>query len=320
MVIARAAIFSDATIIRRLQTEFVPFAGKRLELEQGPLSQWWIPLLQNLRPNWRQGYSSQGSYVAGSDGVGHAFDNYNTDARRFNALLDRGLASFRRAQPRTVQVSTEMARAAQPMSPPPGASVLRIFTRIHPLPAGSHESNRGLGREHVWVLADEMRAMAAARDGQSFAMPRAFVARLVTFGLSDNVRGQVWHFQPGDVRQANFTAQATRTNGSLRSFTFSATFLKRGAIQSDSDRGVEGRLEGEFEVDTTPMKIVRFRAFADTQAWSGNPGARFPTPPGRYPLLFAIVEANDALAQAVPPEVPNPLSDYYLRTQLPNAR
>lgn len=47
-------------------------------------------------------------------------------------------------------------------------------------------------------------------------------------------------------------------------------------------------------------RIVRFRARVDAKAWGANTNT-WHQPPGRFPLVIAMVEANDAIARAVSP-------------------
>ena len=324
MLQGRSALFSDTTIIRRLQTEFVPFAGRRLDLEnaRSPLSRWWLPLVQNVNPRHRPGYTSQGCYVVGWDGVGYAFDNYNRDAGRLNVLLDRGLAQFRQHPPQPVTIPADFAQASAPHTPPSGASVVRVFTRIRLLPAGQSGQFTFVGREHMWIYPDEVRALLAASENNTgpFAMPRTLVARLVLFHIVDNTRGQVVPWRPQDVSKAAFTARSLRTANGRRTFSFSGDFAKRGATNFFTDRGHEGHIEGEFDVEIATQKITRFRAYAEAQSWAEAPTERPGNPPrGRYPLVIGMIEANDALAQCAPPE-PSEAGDYYARPSLPLGR
>jgi len=317
----RSALFSDPTIIRRLQTEFVPFAGRRLDLEnpRSPLSQWWLPLVQSVNPNHQTGYTSQGCYVVGWDGAGFAFDNYNRDAGRLNVLLDRGLAQFRRHAPRLFTIPADYAQAAAPHAPPTDVSVVRIFTRIRPFPAGQSSQSTFVGREHMWIYPDEVRAMLAASEDNErpFAMPRTLVARLVLFHIVDNTRGQVMPWRPQDVSKADFTARATHTANGRRTFSFSGDFAKRGATNFFTDRGHEGHIDGEFDVDIATQKITRLRAYGKAQSWAVASAERPTNPPrGRYPLVIGMIEANDTLAQCAPPEA-SEAGDYYARPPLP---
>jgi hypothetical protein len=184
-------------------------------------------------------------------------------------------------------------------------SVVRVFARVKPLPAGEERMNNHVGREHMWIFPDEVREMLAASRqlNQDFAMPRNLVARLVVFHIIDNVRGQVIPWRPADVTKANFTARAVKKADGNRTFTFQGEFAKRGSIQAYPERGHEGTIAGEFDVDVKTVKITRFRAYSEGEAWATSRYNWPSNPPkGRYPLVLALVDADDKLAKVVPPE------------------
>jgi hypothetical protein len=46
----------------------------------------------------------------------------------------------------------------------------------------------------------------------------------------------------------------------------------------------------------------KFRAYATANAWGGgNAGHTEQPPPGKFRLVFAFVEGNDALSRGIPP-------------------
>lgn len=310
----RAALFSDATIIHRLQTEFIPCGAKREDLERS-LGGWWLPLVERLNPSHPPGMTTQGSYVLGADGTGYVCDNYNRDPRRLNTLLDIGLARFRLSPPRPVRISPEEIRAASPPEPPPGVSVVSVFARIRPLPAGEPSEFNWVGREQMWIFPDDVRELLAASDNRDgpFALPQALATRIVLFHVLDNTRGEPVPWQPRDVRRATFSMRVTGRADGRRAFAFSGDYAKRGATPFFTDRGHEGHMEGEFEIDTSSRKTTRFRAYSEGQAWGDAPYWRPGNPPrGRYPLVIAMIEANDALAASCPPQAAES-GGYYAR-------
>ena len=86
----RSALFGDPAVVRRLQTEFIPYAGDRQFLERR-LGNWWFSIVRALNPRLPQGMTTQGSYVIGCDGTPYAYDNFNRDSHRFSSMLDRGI-------------------------------------------------------------------------------------------------------------------------------------------------------------------------------------------------------------------------------------
>lgn len=274
--------------------------------------------MQGLKPQWTPGQSTQGSYVIGWDGVGYAADNYNRDPRRLEMLLDRGLTRFRQTPPQPVTIPESYKAASKPPAPPEGVSIIRVFTRVRPLPEGEPEQFTWLGREHMWIYPSEVREMLANTKvgAAAVAMPRTLVARLVLFHIIDNTRGQVLPWRPQDVTKADFSMRATGETGELRTFSFVGDFAKRGTTGFFTDRGHEGHIDGEFSVDMKTNEILKFRAYCEAQAWAEAPHDRPGNPPkGRYPLVIAMIEADDELATCAPPEA-SFTGDYYRNVQL----
>ena len=54
-------------------------------------------------------------------------------------------------------------------------------------------------------------------------------------------------------------------------------------------------------LDRASVKIRKFRAFAEGRAWGAGTYTPSP-PPGKFPLLFAVQETNDAFSKIVPPQ------------------
>lgn len=269
-------------------------------------------MVRSAKPQ-HAGGSTQGYYVLTGDGTGLLWDNY---LPRLAQFLDRGLAAFRQRPPRPGGSSPEPARLAAPQAPPPGASVLRLYTRIRPLPAGAGPMNAMLGRDSMWVLREEIQEIVAAsnRGGEAFELPRTLATRLVRFHMVDNTRGQVWPWNPRSVRSAVFTARTLRSKGGVRTLSFTGSFAKEDAHPPQwTDRGHEGKVEGEFDVDLAASTLLRFRALAECRAWRDAGYDRVATPPpGRYPVVTALVEATDELARQVAPE-PAAAGNAYLR-------
>lgn len=282
-------------------------------LLRGPNAEWWRRVVPSANPNYRGG-STQGYYVLGADGRGYLWDNFPP---RLPTFLATGVERYRQ-NPASATVTGAEIRRDSPTPPPAGASVIRLYTRIRPLPAQANPMNALLGRDYMWILRDEVRAIANGPKAGDFALPENLVARLVTFHMVDNVRGQVWPWRPQDISRARFTARFVREDGTQRTFTLRGDFAKRDSHPPQwNDRGHEGTLGGQLTVDTQTNKIVRLRARVDCTAWSDATYDRNAGPPsGRYPIITALVEANDKLAQEVTPEQA-PTGQYYLYSRLP---
>ena len=301
--------FSDPAVIRRLQTRFIPVAGNthELQIRPSPGQQWFVrmafapevPGSGELRRQYRRDHTVQGFFVAGADGTNYGWRNERSP-RIVARFLDASLAAYRKRAPRTVSLTGAAPHRSAVKVPNASTSVVRVFSRIRPVPAGADPRNKDVGRDHFWVLSSDVRALRAASpgDGRPFPMPPALVARLVRFHLVDNVRGEPDMWTAEDVRKADFTARRRRSANGADSFVFHGAFAQR---TPNGRRGLEGRIWGEFDVPSATDKVVRFRAFGKGQAWGRS---RYtPRPPRRrFPMVFALVEADDAAARTVSPQ------------------
>jgi hypothetical protein len=178
--------------------------------------------------------------------------------------------------------------------------VLRVFSRIQPMPPNVSDLNRGVGRDHLWVYAEEAQAiLAEAEAGKTeFPLPKTLTARLARFHLLDNVRGEPDMWRPDQIKRAEFIVQPLGKTATQRTFRLAGNYAM---ALPDNQRGLEGKLSGEFTLDTRSGKIVRFRAYGEAQAWGRATYTPDP-PPGRFPLKFAIVETKDAVSKIVAPQ------------------
>ncbi len=269
-------------------------------------------LREQLKQHGDEGNTAQGLYIVGADGKLYGWINDHNVAE-VQKFLQRGLAEYQSHPPSTIQIQQSTVNERFSMVPDPSTSVIRVFTRVHPVPRGSDELNNGIGRDHFWILRDELQQITSSiqDNGRPFALPSPLVARMVRFHLIDNVRGEPDMWKPEEVKQKNFSARYVGGNASAKFYEFHGDFGQR---TSDGKRGLQGSIDGRFQVAITQLKISQFRAFAQMKAWGASrftPGA----PAGQFPLLTAMVEANDQVSQVVPPQALYEWSDYYLKPQ-----
>jgi hypothetical protein len=100
-----------------------------------------------------------------------------------------------------------------------------------------------------------------------------------------------------------FTAKLVRRHDAIWSFVLVGAFTMaaRGTWSATGEVGREGTISGEFDIDADTSKIVRFRAYSDGLAWGGTDASGIAPPPGRFPLKFALVEAEDDASRSVFP-------------------
>src|SRR5947209_13654879 len=107
----------------------------------------------------------QGLYIAGADGRAYGWYNDHRSPAVIQAFLDAGLANFRRHPPAAADIPAEAIRAAARKLVDPSISVLAVFARIRPVPAGCEARNSTLGRDHMWVTRAEVQALLNAECG-----------------------------------------------------------------------------------------------------------------------------------------------------------
>lgn len=280
----------------------MPAVGVHELLTRGPLASWWDDLVRRANPRYSGG-TTQGYYVLASDGTPVLWDNY---IPRIPEVLRRGLSLAKDRRARGAPPPELDAASAAPPQPPPGTSVVRLFTRIHPLPDGAGPMNALIGRDYMWILEDEVKAIAerATTRGTIVDLPATLASRLCIFHLADNVRGTVWPWSPRSVSRCELEGRVTAVEGAKRRLVITGAIAKEDSHPPQwSARGQVGTIEGELEVDAGAARIVRLRLIAKQTAWSDATYSRAASPPsGRYPLVTAIVEANDPLASQIAPD------------------
>lgn len=269
-----------------------------------PAGRWFTSFACEHVERVKRGETSQGFYTLSADGTFYGYNN-NRSIERVNALMDEALAEFRRAAPGPAEISKADIAAPWARTPDSGAAVVRVFSRIRPVPAGAAEANGHLGRDHLWITAEEIRAMLAG--GDEFPLPRTLAQRMVRYHLIDNVRGEPNMWAADEVKKAEFTVRrvpkevagvSRAAASSPVEFEFQGDFAQ---VTKDNSRGLEGAIHGRLTIEEGHSRLVRFRAYAECMAW-GSGTYTGGAPDGKFPLLIAMIEANDAIALSVPPQ------------------
>lgn len=172
------------------------------------------------------GDTTQGFYVVGADGKLYGWFNAHHVPYTLHSIKS-ALEAYRRDPLARVEISQKEISSPYSNSPDSTTSVVRTFTRIRPLPAGCDDLNNAIGRDHLWIYADDVQAIEAAsrnNKDKSFSLPKNLVARLVRFHLIDNVRGEPDDWESEDVKQANFTAQLVSQDTKAKHFQFHGVY------------------------------------------------------------------------------------------------
>lgn len=245
-------------------------------------------------------HDPQGYYVAGADGQSYGWVN-DADPSDLHRFLDRALKQWRAHPPRRVTVTATERDEPWARFPDPSTEVVRIYSRIRPLPKDVWGLNRGVGRDFLWIYREELQAIAgsAITAGTEVTLPQSLVQRLVRYHLVDGVRGTPDMWGPRAVRRAEAHARLISVEGNIARIAFNLVFAMRAPGRHA--RGYQGRLDGELAIDRTTLRLTRFRAIAEGSAWGAGKYVPFP-PPGRFHLIIAMTEARDEVARQVPPE------------------
>lgn len=297
----RASVFSRPEIIDELK-QFVPVAQNTAftqwrEADDELSDFFWQVAKQTAAWRTQAGQTTQGYYVFDAAGRLYGYLN-NRDPAQLLALLKRAESQFASSPPPTLDLPDDIP-TVQPTAPD-GATIVQVFSRIEPLPAGAHELNAGVGRDYLWIPPQEVVRL------EQGVFPPTLVARLTRFHLWDNVRGEPDLWEKNQVRTADFSATPHREGDTIRveiagRFDIEAPAGKRGYRSRElPPSGYEGTLRGEITIDAETQRVTRLELYAEGAAW-GESTFTPHAPLGRFPLKIAFVLAEDRLAQEVPP-------------------
>ncbi|MBV6502516.1 MAG: hypothetical protein AKCLJLPJ_00563 [Fimbriimonadales bacterium] len=237
--------------------------------------------VSQINPRVRDGVTSQGFYVIGPDGQAFGFNN-NRNVDRVLDMLRKARSAFLAApkRPGTRPELKDVSPAA-----PPGTIVLRMYSRISPIPKDSHPSNENLQRDHVWILSDEAAQLRSGSD-----VPETLVARFCRFAFVDAVRGEPDFWKTSEILERKFRIQTAPDGRRLLTGEFRMA-------TADGRRGLNGRLEAVLTY--AGATLSNFRGFASAVAWGASTYTPNP-PPGQFPMKFAFVLATNAIDTVAP--------------------
>lgn len=293
--------FCDEKTIERLKQEFIPYAGNCADLQwrRTPAARWFMGMAGQVNPRVQSGETTQGFYIAGADGTAYGFSNRRS-LDRIHALMDHGRDAFYRQERKKTTFSEEELKSPFTRMAPSGTSIVRVFTRIRPVPITAHPINKSVGRDHLWILQDEVKEIirSASRVGQDVPMPNQLSSRMVRFHLIDNVRGEPDMWTKDQVVQSDFTVKLLQRSGEVYRYSFQGKFEQKRA---DGLRWQKGTIRGEFEISTLKNQIMKFRAYSEGEAF-GRSKYTANEPAGSFPLVIAMTEADDELSRNIPPQ------------------
>ncbi len=260
----------------------MPVVGNTHDLQNGrhDAARWFMETVGKINSRVQSGHTSQGFYVIAADGTAYEFNN-NRNVERVLAVLDKGLQQFLAKPPPKVEIAES---SDGQLIPPQGTTILRVYSRIRPVPEGCNDSNENVQRDHFWMLPVEAAALG------DLQVPASLVNRLCRFAFVDAIRGEPDFWKPSEVQPASFKVERLDSNRVRLTGSFKMA-------TPDSKRGIEGSLEAEIGIKGG--KITQFEGFAEATAWGA--GTYTPNPPaGKFPIKFAFVLAPKSPTTVAP--------------------
>ena len=263
-------------------------------------------MASSVNPRLARNETAQGFYIAGADGTAYGWYHQFRDPQRVSAFMDGAVAKFRQKPPAKVEVPQQNVKGPGNTPPDASTSVVRVFTRIRPLPADTDRLAMAVGRDHIWLYADEVKTMvdASTKVGAEFALPPTVVQRIARFHLISNVKGQPGTWKANEVQKAMVSAKVIAASGDRRTLSLVGEFAMKSPNGTD---GYTGKLEGVLELDAKTNKMARLNAYVEGEGFGDHSWARGSEyaaregTRGRFPLVFAMVDANDTVARTLPP-------------------
>jgi len=197
-VLDRESTFADPTIVKLLQTRFIPVAiDQAYQRRQKDNEGRFYQKIANQGPRKIGRGTTQGLYTADAAGTLLAFTN-NRGAQRVQRMLQTALQKH---QPVKVAAITKgLPDARYNPQPPEGGLVVRVTSKI--LSGYEEPENEfrrifqtSLGRDNLWIRADEHTTLA---KGQ---LPKSLLKRLARYHLVDNTRGEPTMWRENEIEK-----------------------------------------------------------------------------------------------------------------------
>ena len=281
----RESTFANPAVVKLLQTRFIPVAiDQAYQRRQKDNEGRFYQKIANQGPRKVGRGTTQGLYAADASGRFLGYNN-NRSANRVLGMMQSALAKHRPVK--VAAIAKGKLDARYNPKPPKGGLVVRVTSKV----LGGYEEpdnefrriyQTSLGRDNLWIRADEHSALA---KGQ---LPQSLLKRLARFHLVDNTRGEPPMWRDNEIKKL----EGTLRNGQLR-----ATVQLKTA---NAARGYEAQLFGHIEIKNG--KVTRLDLVAKGTFWGEGTYTRR-APKGRFPLAiaFTLADGKDA-ADSIPPQ------------------
>lgn len=322
--------FADPDIIRMCQDDFIPVAGddwyqRRRQDKEGDFLR---TLAAAAGRRGENGTTLQHIYLFTADGTLLGAKNAGQDVPFMKNLMRQSLASFDRlpeAKRKPGAVTVEDRGRPDPnysRTPPAGGLIVKEYTRILDFKDGAYcKGNcQALGgekaaRDHLWITADELKALAPAKAevGFRYPLPEKIANRIARFHLVDNTRGEPSPWTGEQIRARRFTLRVIAvTADGVEVRLEGEAVLATAAELPKADRGYEVRLLGTLRWVPAKGTFDRFDVVALGAHW-GEHSHNAPARPGKSLIGHVFELATDKPGDKTPPQGIRDIGAYYGR-------
>jgi hypothetical protein len=157
------------------------------------------------------------------------------------------------------------------------------------------------------LKSDAAEILSRLRDAKKADAPEALSKRLCRYHLTDNVRGESDLWEPDNVKKRAFTVTIIAETATTLTVELGGTFamlmsdIKVEGRKKKSEMGLEGTLEGIFEIDKAKATFKGAKLYASAIGWGASTFTP-DEPPGKFPVKFAMVVATNAASRLVAPQ------------------
>jgi hypothetical protein len=289
----RASTFADDHVIDLLRNKFVPVAVDcwYLDRAKDAAGEFYKKVVSQRQPFEPGKRSTQGFYAFAPDGALLKGWN-NRNVPRMRDYLDQALKDFK---PVEAEAAGEARDPRFARTLPESAIVVDVYSKILKAewPPTDDEMILPLrvstGRDHLWILKDEIAALAAGR------VPDALAKRIARFHLLDNTRGEPPHWSGAEIKDLKMKLKDGRLSGSVK------------LAMANGDRTYDAALGGVVEFKDG--KLARFDLVARGDC-RGEGQFTKNAPKGVFTLGVAFTVSKGGESSKVPPQGARDLRGY----------
>jgi hypothetical protein len=289
----RASTFADDRVIELLKEKFIPVAVDcwYLDRAKDAAGEFYRKVVTQREPFRPAERSTQGFYAFAPDGtLLRGWNNRNVP--RMREYLEGVLKDYKPGEADALDAARDprFQRAI-----PDGAVVVDVYSKILEAdwPPTDDEMIKPLrvstGRDHLWILKDEIEALAAGR------FPERLANRIARYHLIDNTRGEPPMWAPAEVKELSLDLKDGRVAG-------------RAKLESkDRDRTFATTVAGAVEFrdgKLAKFDVVARGKFAGEGRYTRN------APPGSFTLGVAFTLSKGGEGSKVAPQGARDLRGY----------